>query len=120
LQALAACFRQNIRGIDIVGRYGGEEFLFLLPETLLPEAFQIADRLRHSIEGLAIPVCRVNDSGTETTSIHITVSAGIAVVGPDVRTLNSLIHLTDQALYRAKVSGRNRIVVWERETTPVE
>ena len=60
LQALAACFRQNTRGIDVVGRYGGEEFILLLPETLLPEAVQIAERLRLSIAELVVPVRPAN------------------------------------------------------------
>ncbi len=111
LQALAVCFRQNTRGIDVVGRYGGEEFIILLPETLLPEAIQIAERLRLSIAELSIPVCPANGDST-TINVRITASAGIAVVMPDVRTLNILIDLTDQALYRAKAAGRNRIVVW--------
>jgi len=117
LHALAACFRQNTRGIDVVGRYGGEEFILLLPETLLPEAIQIAERLRLSIEELAIPVCPANGD-SPTVNVRITASAGIAVVLPDVRTLNVLIDLTDQALYRAKASGRNRVVVWEGAETP--
>ncbi len=117
LQALAACFRQNTRGIDVVGRYGGEEFILLLPETLLPEAIQIAERLRLSIEELVVPVCPANGDST-TVNVRVTASAGIAVALPDVRTLNVLIDLTDQALYRAKASGRNRVVVWERTGTP--
>jgi diguanylate cyclase (GGDEF)-like protein/PAS domain S-box-containing protein len=117
LQALASCFRQNTRGIDVVGRYGGEEFIVLLPETLLPEAIQIAERLRLAIEELAIPVCPANGD-SPAVNVRITASAGIAVVLPDVRTLNALIDLTDQSLYRAKASGRNRVVVWEGAETP--
>ncbi|MHB9098357.1 MAG: GGDEF domain-containing protein, partial [Syntrophales bacterium] len=112
LQALAACFRQNTRGIDVVGRYGGEEFILLLPETLIPEAIQIAERLRSSIEELAVPV-RPANGDSPTVDVRVTTSAGIAVVQPDVRTLNALIDLTDRALYRAKTFGRNRIIVWE-------
>jgi two-component system cell cycle response regulator len=100
-----------------VGRYGGEEFIVLLPETLLPEAIQIAERLRLAIEELAIPVCPANGD-SPAVNVRITASAGIAVVLPDVRTLNALIDLTDQALYRAKASGRNRVVVWEGGETP--
>ena len=115
LRALADCFRQNTRGIDVAGRYGGEEFILLLPETLLPEAIQIAERLRQSIAGLSIPICPVN-GGSVMVDVRITVSIGIAVMLPCIQNLTVLIERTDQALYRAKNSGRNRVVVWEETT----
>jgi diguanylate cyclase (GGDEF)-like protein/PAS domain S-box-containing protein len=119
LRALTACFRENTRGIDVVGRYGGEEFVLLLPETPLPEAVQIAERLRESIAALSVPVCPVNgDSSAD--SVRITVSIGIAVVVPGIRKLSVLIELSDQAMYRAKASGRNCVVVWtEPEKVPL-
>jgi diguanylate cyclase (GGDEF)-like protein len=111
LRALADCFRQNKRGIDVEGRYGGEEFVLLLPETLLPGASQIAERLRQSVADLSIPVCRVN--GDSSVNLRITVSVGVAHMLPEISSLDALIHRADQALYRAKDSGRNRVVVWE-------
>ena len=119
LRTLTACFRENTRGIDVVGRYGGEEFVLLLPETPLPEAVQIAERLRESIAALSVPVCPANgDSSAD--SVRITVSIGIAVVVPGIRKLSVLIELSDQAMYRAKASGRNCIVVWkEPEKLPL-
>ena len=112
LRALTACFRQNTRGIDVVGRYGGEEFVLLLPETLLPEAVQIAERLRESIAALSVPVCPANGDSS-VVDVRITVSIGVAVVAPDIRKLSVLIELSDQAMYRAKASGRNCVVVWK-------
>jgi diguanylate cyclase (GGDEF)-like protein/PAS domain S-box-containing protein len=112
LRALTACFRQNTRGIDVVGRYGGEEFVLLLPETPLPEAVQIAERLRESIAALSVPVCPANDDSS-ADSVRITVSIGIAVVVSSIRKLSVLIELSDQAMYRAKASGRNCVVVWK-------
>ncbi|MBE0556777.1 MAG: GGDEF domain-containing protein [Proteobacteria bacterium] len=116
LRALTGCFRQNTRGIDVVGRYGGEEFILLLPETPLPEAVQIAERLRESIAALSVPVCPSN-SAASTQDVHITVSIGIAVVAPHIRKLSVLIELSDQAMYRAKASGRNCIMVWKEPET---
>ncbi len=111
LRALTACFRQNTRGIDVVGRYGGEEFVLLLPETPLPEALQIAERLRESIAALSVPVCQLNGDSL-VVDVRITVSIGVAVVAPAIRKLSVLIELSDQAMYRAKASGRNCVIVW--------
>ncbi len=112
LRALADCVRQNTRGIDVAGRYGGEEFTLLLPETDLPVAIQIAERLRQSIADLSIPICR-GKGDTPPVHIRIKVSIGVAFMQPDIPNLSVLIDLADQALYRAKDSGRNRVCVWE-------
>ena len=60
LRALADCVRQNTRGIDIVGRYGGEEFVLLLPEMTSSGAIQTAERLRQSMADLSIPIGSAN------------------------------------------------------------
>jgi len=112
LRWLADCFRQNTRGIDVAGRYGGEEFVLLMPETLLPGAIQIAERLRQSIAELSIPI-RPATGDSPAVDLRVTVSIGVAVLSPDVPSLAVLLERTDQALYRAKNSGRNRVVVWE-------
>jgi diguanylate cyclase (GGDEF)-like protein len=112
LSALADCVRQNTRGIDVVGRYGGEEFTLLLPETDLPIAIQIAERLRQAIADLSIPICR-RKGDSPTVHIRVNASIGIAFMQPDIPNLLVLIDLADRALYRAKESGRNRVVIWE-------
>ena len=112
LRALADCVRQSTRGIDVAGRYGGEEFTLLLPETDLPVAIQIAERLRQSIADLSIPICQ-GKGDTPPVHIRINVSIGVAFMLPDIPNLSVLIDRADQALYRAKDSGRNRVVVWE-------
>ncbi len=111
LRVVTACFRQNTRGIDVLGRYGGEEFVLLLPETPLPEAVPIAERLRESIAALSVPVCPSN-GGSSVAHVRITVSIGVAVVTPDIRKLSDLIELSDQAMYSAKASGRNCIIAY--------
>jgi diguanylate cyclase (GGDEF)-like protein/PAS domain S-box-containing protein len=113
LRELADCFRKNTRGIDVVGRYGGEEFVLLLPETFLPEAIQIAERFRESIAALSVPVCPAGGDSSEVL-VHITVSIGVAVAAPGIPKLSVLIMLSDQAMYRAKTSGRNCVVTWNK------
>jgi diguanylate cyclase (GGDEF)-like protein/PAS domain S-box-containing protein len=112
LRALADCVRQNTRGIDVAGRYGGEEFVLVLPETPLPEAVQIAERLRQSITDLSVPICPANGD-SPPAEIHITVSIGVAVALPGIRNLADLLEQADHAMYRGKDLGRNRVVVWE-------
>jgi diguanylate cyclase (GGDEF)-like protein/PAS domain S-box-containing protein len=112
LRALADCFRKSIRGIDVAGRYGGEEFVLILPETLLARAVQIADRLRRSVAGRSIPISPANadDPGV---ILKITVSIGVDVLRPGDAKLEVLVDRADQAMYHAKNSGRNRVAVWE-------
>jgi diguanylate cyclase (GGDEF)-like protein/PAS domain S-box-containing protein len=113
LRELADCFRKSTRGIDVVGRYGGEEFVLLLPETLLPEAIQIAERFRESIAALSVLVCPAGGDSSEVR-VHITVSVGVAVAAPGIPKLSILINLSDQAMYRAKTSGRNCVMTWDK------
>jgi diguanylate cyclase (GGDEF)-like protein len=103
LLVLAQRFRRNVREIDIVGRYGGEEFVILLLENDLPTAQMIAERLRHLVS--SIPV------HTDHGPVNVTVSMGVTAVAQDVRDLPTLLQRADEALYAAKSSGRNRIAV---------
>lgn len=100
---LADAFR---RAGDTVFRYGGEEFLALLPGTLLPDALEIAERVRYQVEALAIH--HVNSPYGV-----VTISAGCAVADPRLDSgdvgHDALINAADRALYRAKHAGRNRV-----------
>lgn len=104
LRALAARVRRAVRGIDLVCRLGGEEFVIVMPETPIHVAARVAERVRRSVE--AEPF-QVRDG---TVSIPVTISAGIAERGgsanPDV-----LYKCADQALYESKSLGRNRITL---------
>jgi diguanylate cyclase (GGDEF)-like protein len=111
LRALADCFRRSKRGIDVEGRYGGEEFVLLLPETFLSGAGQIAERLRQSVAELSIPVSRTNGESSPI-DLRITVSVGVAQTLPGTPSIDALIDRADQAMYSAKGLGRNRVVVW--------
>lgn len=92
------------RAQDFLARYGGEEFVLLLPQTRPDEAIAIAERLRHALETTPIP--------TENTPVpqRITASFGIAHGRADLE-ITQILHLADQALYRSKEQGRNRISV---------
>ncbi|MDW7652307.1 MAG: diguanylate cyclase [Bacillota bacterium] len=100
LVALAELIRQNVRDIDICIRYGGEEFLVILPETNLEGTVAVAEKIRRIVEEKSFK------AGSE--KLRITVSIGIAVYPQHAAEKNELIRLADEALYRAKQAGRNR------------
>jgi diguanylate cyclase (GGDEF)-like protein/PAS domain S-box-containing protein len=104
LRQLAERCKAGIRGIDIIGRYGGEEFVILLPETPLEAGCILAERLRAAVEGSSFP--------TDSGPLRITVSIGAAEAGA-LDTLNKLIERADSALYKAKNAGRNCVRVSE-------
>ncbi len=99
--------RDNIREIDIFGRYGGEEFTLLLPEVDSDAGFHTAERLRSFIESNPIPM----NSG----SISITASFGVAVFNGEDIDLDELIRRSDEAMYEAKSSGRNRSAIYNQK-----
>jgi diguanylate cyclase (GGDEF)-like protein len=104
LEAVAAALRINVRlGLDTVARYGGEEFVAILPNAELDEAEMIAERVRRAVESLKIPHPRA-------AFALLTVSVGVASVEVAGSAPDSLLRAADQALYRAKFMGRNRVV----------
>lgn len=101
LQHFVAETQRNLRQTDLLGRIGGEEFLLLLPETSLPDAMQMVERLRHAIGNtVALP---------EWPEVRCNFSAGLTGAGP-ADTVSSLFQRADQAVYGAKQNGRNRQV----------
>jgi two-component system cell cycle response regulator len=103
LREFAIRIRKSIRGIDLACRYGGGEFVVVMPETDLAVATMVAERLRRRIAGETFPI----QQGAR--SIEVTISIGIAALGRDDNAA-SVIKRADQALYRAKRDGRNRVV----------
>jgi len=103
LRLLAATCRQTLRQLDVIGRYGGEELLVLLPETSAALALETAERLRRSVEQLSLPALEGD--------IRLTISIGIATVGPGIESVAALVNEADRALYDAKRGGRNRVAV---------
>ena len=110
LQNVANRCNESLRQSDILCRYGGEEFVILMIGTSLESALQIAERLRKRIADTPIE--------TEGKSISITVSLGVAALGPymhpvSLTGLDILINRADQALFTSKQNGRNRVTTWE-------
>jgi diguanylate cyclase (GGDEF)-like protein len=104
LVSIANLCTQIFRSIDIVGRYGGEEFAVLLPETPVNTASEVAERLRRSVAAMII--------SHEKTNISVTISTGISSLRTGNTSVNGLIAQADEALYSAKNAGRNKIVIW--------
>lgn len=104
LKQFSARIRSAVRGADLACRFGGEEFVVVMPDTDANAAVAIAERLRIGIEGEPFTL-RGKD-----VRLNITASVGIASLGPDARTPEQLFKQADQALYEAKNRGRNRVV----------
>ncbi|HET6786443.1 MAG TPA: GGDEF domain-containing protein [Aquabacterium sp.] len=102
LCAVAQTLQAHAREVDRVARFGGEEFCVLLPHTLHEGALQAAERLREAVNLISIPW---NDE-----VIAVTISTGVATADNPEETLETLLQRADQALYRAKEEGRNRVV----------
>ena len=102
LRNIAAIFRGCLRESDCVGRYGGEEFLIILPETVADDAWRIADRIRSRLAEEDFP--------TDSKPVRITISGGIATFPGNGRSPEPLLRSADAALYQAKNHGRNQVV----------
>lgn len=98
---VARAFRQCTRETDIVGRYGGEEFCLVFPETDAAGALCVAERVRQQVEETPVR--------WGTADIGVTLSGGVACFPEHGNTVEALIRAADAALYRAKAGGRNRI-----------
>ncbi|TNF48937.1 MAG: GGDEF domain-containing protein [Deltaproteobacteria bacterium] len=107
LRKTAEILRRSAREMDVVTRYGGEEFCLILPGTGKKESVFVGERFRRAIEAESFPGENHLPLGRLTTSI------GIATFPADGVTVNELIHAADLALYSAKQSGRNRLVLYE-------
>lgn len=99
---LANVVRQSIRPSDVISRYGGEEFVILLPDTTLEIALQVATRVREELDRQSFLY--------NNESVPLTFSAGIAQRVPG-ELQNDLVSRADRALYRAKQSGKDRVIV---------
>ena len=109
LQNLAQKCGEQLRSFDVMARYGGDEFILMLPETENDKACQTAERLRQVIESSQV--------ATGSGPLQVTISFGIATLqeGDDI-SLDELIDRADTALYSAKNSGRNQIRTWQKKT----
>jgi diguanylate cyclase (GGDEF)-like protein/putative nucleotidyltransferase with HDIG domain len=106
LIGVANILNSSLREFDIVARFGGEEFIILMPETTQKEAFQIIEEIRTSIDRTKFSI------QTRINPIKVTVSFGVAGRMGFTETPNEIIHNADSALYHSKLSGRNRTCVF--------
>jgi diguanylate cyclase (GGDEF)-like protein len=111
LAAVSAAIRDLLRDCDLCGRFGGEEFALLLPRTTAAQALEITERIRQGISQLAIP----RDG---TAAIRVTISIGVCVPSQARRTLDDLLAAADHALYQAKSSGRDRVIMYADTRVP--
>ncbi len=102
IKAFSYMLSESIRNLDVVGRYGGDEFVIILPETSSEEAYGIIDRLRRKIEAMEIQI-------TNNGKVRITASFGIASFPEDGMSSDDLIIASDERLYKAKNLGKNSI-----------
>ncbi len=104
LQQVSTAIGTVCRKSDIIARYGGEEIAIILRETDAHTAFNLGEKLRKTIEELGVP-----HPGRPEEILRVTVSLGIAVYPLDAANKNGLIQMADEALYRSKARGRNRV-----------
>jgi diguanylate cyclase (GGDEF)-like protein len=106
IKEIAHALKTLLRDYDVAGRFGGEEFAVLLPQTRAVDAFRIAERVRASIAGL----CIIAPGAAGGERVHVTVSIGVAALDSgSERELPDLLAAADAALYRAKAGGRDQV-----------
>src|SRR5207244_9185215 len=104
LREFAVRLKKSIRGIDLACRYGGEEFVVVMPYTDMAVATMVAERLRRRIAAEPFAICKGQ------SSVQVTISIGLAALGQPADTATNVLKRADQALYRAKRDSRNRVV----------
>jgi len=104
LREFAVRLASNVRAIDLPCRYGGEEFVTIMPDTSLDDAGRIAERIRRYISGSPFRVAQ----GSEL--LTVTISIGVSVMVSEKDTPDALLKRADEALYEAKAAGRNRVI----------
>ncbi len=108
LRQVCQLLKQTIRKVDTVGRYGGEEFVVLLPQVERAEALEVAEKLRQAIDEHAFEHGRTQPQG------RVTISLGVATMPVDATEQLTLVDAADSALYASKVAGRNKVTGYEK------
>jgi len=111
LKTVAKTIKKELREEDVASRYGGEEFVFLLPHCSINEARNVANRLREKVEKKKINIEEYNIEGVK--EINVTISIGVSEYNKQMKSSQNLYENADSALYCAKEGGRNRVVVFE-------
>jgi diguanylate cyclase (GGDEF)-like protein len=107
LEITAQCLRAALRKVDVASRYGGEEFSILLPQTTLPEAGVLADRIRRKILGAQFPHGKSQPLGA------LSVSIGLSTFSASLDSAEAIVRAADRALYHAKSHGKNRAYAYQ-------
>ena len=107
LQHVVRCIREQLRGSDVMARFGGDEFIVLLPETSNKGALEMAERIRKAVE--------ISRFDVRTGDTNITVSLGVASYPDDGGNLDVILDKADKAMYRAKQRGRNRVIAYTED-----
>jgi diguanylate cyclase (GGDEF)-like protein len=102
LKTIALILKNNTDAVDSVARYGGEEFVIILPDSDKKKAFQKAETIRKSIENY--------EFAYKGTKMGVTMSFGVAAYPGDATTRRAIIDKADKALYKAKETGRNKVI----------
>jgi diguanylate cyclase (GGDEF)-like protein len=105
LRAVTSALRSQLRPYDLAGRFGGEEFVILLPHASETDAMSVAERLRAHVAAMAIPVDEHDESAGH---VRLTISVGVAALDGANRELTDMLAAADAALYHAKETGRNK------------
>jgi len=106
LYSVARVLKAGTRTIDVVCRYGGEEFAIVLPETDASSAKVVAERIRRAVQDTYFPVSE------DQPPVHVTVSIGISTCPRDTTDVNEMIEMADKALYYSKETGKNKVSLW--------
>jgi diguanylate cyclase (GGDEF)-like protein len=107
LVAIARVLKRAVRPTDGVGRLGGEEFIIVLPATSLQNSAVVGERVRHNVEA--------EKFSFQGKQLHVTVSIGAATYpSPGIKGKDQLLKAADEALYKAKHAGRNRLILSEK------
>ncbi|MBE7217032.1 MAG: PleD family two-component system response regulator [Caulobacteraceae bacterium] len=104
LREFAVRLATNVRAVDLACRFGGEEFVVIMPDTKLEDAARIAERLRVHVSGSPFHVPELAEA------LPVTVSIGVSTTRPEADTQEALLKRADAALYRAKAGGRNQVL----------
>ena len=102
IRRVADALRGALREYDVPARFGGDEFAILMPETTLPEAMRVAERVRRGVEAIALKL-------SDGTTVAASVSIGVALFPGHGRNASELLAAADRAVYQAKALGRNRV-----------
>jgi diguanylate cyclase (GGDEF)-like protein len=113
LQAFSKLLKKCTRESDVLARFGGEEFIIMLPQTDKNGAYVLAERMRQETEALSV------DESKKAQDVKFTASFGVTTCTSN-NSIEQNIHLVDEALYSAKESGKNRVIITEAQETNLD